>query len=111
MNASDYFDHKQSMESFPSIVEVRRDTREFHRRTIFMTNFNDISCGSRDDEQECSANAKLVSLYAKRFGKVFGKVQRSFIGLGSEKKWYSISEDSPRGIWDKIAEMMLLESC
>ena len=28
---------------------------------------------------------------------------------GSEKKWYFISEDSPQGIWDKIAERMLLE--
>ena len=23
------------------------------------------------------------------------------IGLGSEKKWYSIKEDNPQGIWDK----------
>ena len=30
--------------------------------------FNDISCGSRDNEKECEANAQLVSLYAKRFG-------------------------------------------
>ena len=32
-----------------------------------------------------------------------------FIGLGSEKKWYSISEDSPQGEWDKIAEKMMLK--
>ena len=44
-------------------------------------------------------------LYARRFG----KGQWSFIGPGSEKKWCSISEDSPQGIWDKIAERMLLE--
>ena len=31
------------------------------------------------------------------------------IGPGSEKKWYCISEDSPQGVWDKIAERMLLE--
>ena len=28
---------------------------------------------------------------------------------GSEKKWYSISEDSPQGEWDKMAEKMMLE--
>ena len=39
----------------------------------------------------------------------FGKGQWSFIGPGSEKKWDSIKEDSPQGIWDKIAERMLLE--
>ena len=67
--------------------------------------FNDISCGTKDNEQECLANARLVPLYARRFG----KGQWSFIGPGSEKKWYSIKEDSPQGIWDNIAEKMLVE--
>ena len=31
------------------------------------------------------------------------------IGPGSEKKWYSMKEDSPQGIWDNLAEKMLLE--
>ena len=35
--------------------------------------------------------------------------QWSFIGPGSEKKWYSMEENSPQGIWDNIAEKMLLE--
>ena len=38
-----------------------------------------------------------------------GKCQRSFIGPGSEKKWYSMEENSPQGIWDHIADEMLLE--
>ena len=54
--------------------------------------FNDISCGTKDNEEECLANVKLVSLYARRFG----KGQWSFIGPGSEKEWYSIKEDSPQ---------------
>ena len=33
---------------------------------------------------------------------------RSFIGSGSEKKWYS-AENSPQGAWDNIAEEILLE--
>ena len=70
-----------------------------------MSMFNDISCGSRDNEKECESNANLVSLYAKRFG----TGQWSFLGLGSEKKWYSISEDSPQGEWDNMAERMMLE--
>ena len=72
---------------------------------LFMSMFNDISCGTRDNEQECLANARLVSLYARRFG----KGQWSFIGPGSEKKWCCISEDSPQGICDNMAERMLLE--
>ena len=38
----------------------------------------------------------------------FGIGQWSFIGPGSEKKWYS-SENSPQGAWDDIAEQKLLE--
>ena len=45
------------------------------------------------------------SLFARRFG----AGQWSFLGPGSKKKWYSISEDSPQGEWDKIAELMMLE--
>ena len=51
------------------------------------------------------ANAKVVTILARKFG--IG--QWSFIGPGSEKKWYSMEEDSPQGIWDHIAEKMLLE--
>ena len=70
-----------------------------------MSMFNDISWGSRDNEKDCESNAQLVSLFAKRFG----VGQWSFIGPGSEKKWYFISEDSPQGEWDKIAVRMMLE--
>ena len=35
--------------------------------------------------------------------------QRSFVGPGSEKKWYCISEDSPQEVWDNMAERMFLE--
>ena len=38
----------------------------------------------------------------------FGIGQWSFIGPGSEKKWYS-AENSPQQAWDNIAEQMLLE--
>ena len=38
-----------------------------------------------------------------------GAGQWSFLGPGSEKKWYSTSEDSPQGEWDKNAELMMLK--
>ena len=70
-----------------------------------MSMFNDISCGTKDNEKECLAHARVVSLCARKFG----TGQWSFIGPSSEKKWYSMKEDSPQGIWDNIAEKMLLE--
>ena len=87
------------------LLRLDETPENFIGRIIFMSMFNDISCGSRDNEEECMLNAKLVSLYAKRFG----KGQWSFIGPGSEKKWYCIGEDSPQGEWDNMAERMLLE--
>ena len=76
------------------------DPSEFKGRIIFMSMFNDISWRSKGNKIECESNAKLVSLFARRFG----AGQWSFLGPGSEKKWYSVSEDSPQGEWDKMAE-------
>ena len=76
----------------------------FTGRILFMSMFNDISCEGKDNRQQCSRDADFVKTFAKRFG--IG--QWSFIGPGSEKKWYP-SENSPQGEWDRIAEDMLLE--
>ena len=70
-----------------------------------MSMFNDTSCDSKGNQKECLANARVVIKYLQR---KFGVGQWSFIGPGSEKKWYS-SENSPQGAWDHIVEQMLLE--
>ena len=76
----------------------------FTGRILFLSIFNDISCDRYDNKEECLKNAEFVKTFAKRFG--IG--QWSFIGPGSEKKWYP-SEKSPQGEWDHIAEDMLLK--
>ena len=50
-----------------------------------------------------------ISIVVKVLAKKFGIGQWSFIGPGSEKKWYSGEENSPQGAWDHIADEMLLE--
>ena len=77
----------------------------FTGRILFMSMFNDISCDRKGNKEECLANARVDKVLAKKFG--IG--QWSFIGPGSEKKWSSMEENSPQGIWDHIAEKMLLE--
>ena len=72
---------------------------------LFISMFNAFSCDRIDNKDECLINAESVKVFARRFG--IG--QWSFIGPGSEKKWYS-SENSPQGAWDHIAEQMLLLS-
>ena len=76
----------------------------FTGRILFMSMFNDISCDRYDNKDECLKNAEFVKTFAKKIG--IG--QWSFIGPGSEKKWYPF-ENSPQGAWDNIAEQMLLE--
>ena len=76
----------------------------FTGRILFMSMFNDILCDRYDNKDECLRNANIVKTFAGRFG--IG--QWSFIGAGSEKKWYP-SENSPQGAWDHIAEEMLLK--
>ena len=76
----------------------------FTGRILFMSMFNDISCDRYDKKDGCLKKAEFVKTFAGRFG----VGQWSFIGPGSEKKWYP-SENSPQGAWDHIAEEMLLK--
>ena len=50
------------------LLRLGETPENFTGRIIFMSMFNDISCGSRDNENECESNAQLVSLFAKSFG-------------------------------------------
>ena len=67
--------------------------------------FDDISWRSHDNEQECELNANLVSIYARRFP----PGRWSFLGLGSETKWYSTYNERPQGEWDIVAELMMIQ--
>ena len=70
-----------------------------------MSMFNDISWGSEDNERECNANADLVSIYARSFP----AGRWSFLGPGSDKKWYSTYIDRPQGEWDRVAELVMIK--
>ena len=77
----------------------------FTGRIIFMSMFHDISWGSKDKTKECESSAQLVSICAKRFS----PGRWSFLGPGSQKKWYSTLECKPQGEWDRVAELMMLK--
>ena len=78
---------------------------EFQGRIIFMSMSNDIIWRSEDNERECIANATLVSIFAKRFP----PGRWSFLGPGSEKKWYPTCDSRHRGEWDRVAELMMIK--
>ena len=48
------------------LLRIGETPENFTGRIIFMSMFNDISCGSRDNKKECESNANLVSQYAKK---------------------------------------------
>ena len=99
------FNTLQLSQEFKNLLLRLGETPEdFTGRIVFMSMFNDISWGSKDNKRECESNAQLVSLRVRRLG----AGQWSFLGPGSEKKWYSISEDSPQDEWDKMAEKMMV---
>ena len=57
------FNTLQLSDEVKNLLHKLGETPEkFTGRIIFMSMFNDISCGSKDNEQGCLANAKLVSL-------------------------------------------------
>ena len=79
--------------------------KDFTGWIIFMSMFNDISWGSKENKQECESSAQLDSIYAKRFS----PGRWSFLGLGSEKKWYPTLGCKPQGEWDRVAELLMLK--
>ena len=88
------------------LSRLGRSTRNFHRKNSYLCQCSTtFPVTEKGNEEECLANAQVVSIFAKKFG----RGQWSFIGPGSEKKWYSMEENSPQGIWDHIAEKMLVE--
>ena len=84
---------------------MSEEPEDFSGRIIFMSMFNDTSWGSKDNEQECELSAQLVSIHARRFS----PGRWSFLGLGSEKKWYSTHEYKPHGEWDRVAEEIIIK--
>ena len=87
------------------LSKMSEKPEEFTGRIVFMSMFNDISWWSKENKQECESCAQLVSIYAKRFS----SGRWSFLGHGSEKKWYSTLECKPQGEGDRIAELMMLK--
>ena len=92
--------HQQS----PRVLVKMGNPSEFKGRIVFMSMFNEILWGSEDNERDCNANTTLVSLFAKRFP----AGRWTFLGLGSEMKWYSTHDSKPRGEWDRVDESMMI---
>ena len=72
--------------------DVQCEPDQFNDR-IIMSMFNDIARGEKGNTERCEYNSQTVAEYARRFP----RGQWSFLGAGSEKKWYGTYSDKPDG--------------
>ena len=64
--------------------ESQCDPADFKGRVIFTSMFNDIVRDAKGNDELCVNNSKTITEYAERFR----RGHWSFLGPGSEKKWY-----------------------
>ena len=84
----------------------RNNQRNFTGRIIFMSMFNDISWGSKDNEKECELSAQLVSHYVR---KDFHQDNGHSSDLDQKRSGtILLTIDRPQGEWDRVAEQMML---
>ena len=84
--------------------QIWRNTRNFHKKNhVYVDVQRHFLWNTRQWRRMCGKCSTRIFV-CKRFG----KGQWSFVGPGSEKKWYSISEDSPQREWENIVERMLV---
>ena len=67
------------------------------------------SMTSYGDLKTIKRNVSLISHLCLFFAKRFPAGHWSFLGPGSETKWYSTYIDRPRGEWDRVAELMMIK--
>ena len=84
-------------------VKIERRTRKIPWTGYLHVDVQRHLMGICRQKKECESRAQLVSarrLSARKW---------SFLGPGSEKKWYSTHEYKPQGEWDRVAEQMMLK--
>ena len=86
------------------MTESKCEPEHFKGKIIFLSMYNDTDWGKRRNKENCFANALRVTEYVRRFT----RGQWSFLGPGSEKKWYGTHVNKPDGEWEKTAESMML---
>ena len=79
------------------LLRLNETPENFTGRILFMSMFNDILWGSKDNKKECESNCQHRLSLCKEIWSRTMVIPRAWI----REKCYSISEDSPQGEWDK----------
>ena len=81
--------------------ELQCEPENFTGRIIFMSMFNNIAWDAKGNHETCVNNSETLEQYNPRG-------HWSFLGAGSEKKWYGTYDCKPDGSWGRTGEKMLL---
>ena len=73
------------------MTELQCEPEQFKDRIIFTSMYNDIVWRERGHAEKCESNSREVANHARKFP----RGRWSFLGLGSEKKWYGTYSDKP----------------
>ena len=85
-------------ESQKFMTELQCEPKQLKGRIIFMSMCNDSAWGERGNTEKCITNYVTVANYARRF--LLGRW--SFLGPGSDKKWYGTFSENPTEIGTKL---------
>ena len=83
--------------------KLQCEPENFTGRIIFMSMFKDIVWDAKGNDELCVNSSKTSKEYADKFP----RGHRSFLGPGSEKKWYGTHDGKPDVSWNRTAEKML----
>ena len=66
------------------LTDLQCEPEHFKGRIIFMSTFNDIAWGEKGNAKRCEYNSQTFAECARKFP----RGHWSFLGPGSEEKWY-----------------------
>ena len=93
-----------TLDLFEKIQSLMRDLlckpEHFKDRIIFTSMYNDIEWRAKGNKERCEYNSQTVADYARRFP----RGHWSFLGPGSDKKWYGTYTNRSDGSWNQSAE-------
>ena len=92
------------LEKIQSLVtDLQCEPEHFTDRIIFMSMYNDIEWKAKGNKKRCEYNSQTVTNFARKFP----RGRWSFVGPGSEERWYATYTDKPDGSWDQTDENMV----
>ena len=80
------------------MTDLQCEPEHLTDRIIFMSMYNDIEWKAKGSKERCEYISQTVANYARKFL----RSHCSFLGPGSEEKWYRTYTDKPDGSWTKL---------